>query len=185
MGIRHKPSTHDSARRFQKLLFTTLFSFIFLFSSSISSSAAEPWKPLGKSGAQGPLRVYGGMFTTTVLSQSGANGPVNGPRPSGQASDVLIVNSNAGTGLVQVHLENLLTKLQLTMDLLVINNNGLNHFADHLDNLDQLVHKVFQDNLDLPVHLALLEVLDHKVLPDQLVQVEMVTERSDHKVQLV
>ena len=68
-----------------------------IFTTS-TAQAKETWKPLGKSGAQGPLRVYGGVFTTTVLSQSGANGPVNGPRPSGQASDVLIINPNGGTG---------------------------------------------------------------------------------------
>jgi len=66
-------------------------------SATSSAQAQEIWKPLGKSGAQGPLRVYGGVFTTTVLSQSGANGPVNGPRPSGQTSDVVVVTTG-GTG---------------------------------------------------------------------------------------
>ena len=69
------------------------------------------------------------------------------------------------------------------MDLLELRNNGSNLFAGQLDNLDQLVRKVFQDNPDqlvrkvfqdnpdqldnpdLAVLRVLLEVLDHKVLP--------------------
>jgi hypothetical protein len=91
------------------------------------------------------------------------------------------------------HLENLHSKLQLIMDLLAHNNNGLTLFADHLDNLDQLVHKELPDNLDQQEHLDLLvdpdllEVLDHKDLRDQLVlpELEKVVEQKVKPVQLV
>ena len=68
----------NSSRRFSIASLTILAVIL----TTSTAQAQETWKPLGKSGAQGPLRVYGGVFTTTVLSQSGANGPVNGPRPS-------------------------------------------------------------------------------------------------------
>jgi hypothetical protein len=95
-----------------------------------------------------------------------------------------------------VHLENLHSKLQLIMDLLAHNNNGLTLFADHLDNLDQLVHKELPDNLGQQEHLdlaVLLEVLDHKVLLDQLELVKVVArkvtlvqlEMTEQLVQLV
>jgi hypothetical protein len=72
-------------------------------------------------------------------------------------------------------LVNLHTKLQLLMDLLAHNNNGLTLFADHLDNLDQLVHKELPDNLDQQEHLDLAVLLDKvdKVLPDHKVPLEL------------
>ena len=84
--------TRVNSSRLFTIAALTILSAIFATSPA---QAKETWEPLGKSGAQGPLRVYGGMFTTTVLSQSGANGPVNGPRPSGQASDVVVVTNGS------------------------------------------------------------------------------------------
>ena len=87
--------------RIRARTFTALFLFILIaFTNSNVANAKEAWKPLGKSGAQGPLRVYKGVFTTTVLSQSGANGPVDGPRlgSAGEASDVIIIGGTSGTG---------------------------------------------------------------------------------------
>jgi len=75
----------------------------------------------------------------------------------------------------QVRAENLLMKLQLRMDLLEQNCNGLSHCEDHQDNLALLVqldHKDRQDNLALlvlQVHKVQLAQLVHKV---QLVQLE-------------
>ncbi|NCZ57203.1 MAG: hypothetical protein EBY75_02560, partial [Actinobacteria bacterium] len=85
----------NSSRLFIIAALTILAAFL----TTSTAQAKETWKPLGKSGAQGPLRVYKGVFTTTVLSQSGANGPVNGPRPSGEVSDVVVVsNGSVGYG---------------------------------------------------------------------------------------
>ena len=97
-----KLSHRNFARLFILINLIVLLALPFAF----ASNAAEQWKPLGKSGAQGPLRVYKNSifsynkveFTTTALSQSGANGPVDGPFPSGQASDVIVINGNSGVG---------------------------------------------------------------------------------------